>query len=288
MKKCWVILFLLSLSVFNSAQDLTSLKLEYNNGNFAFVAAKADSLISCCSNPNTETEMRWVCANALSKLGKFNDAFKHYEFIEASMNKSLIPEDLELNMGICLLKNLQVDLAYLHLKQYYTEHKLDYKAQYWYAECLYRKGEVKLAQEILIAAVSTFPDDPDAYYLLGIIATEKDQFEKAYLYFQTAFDIKPNLYSAKFNMGISKFYAHQLDAAEEIMAELALEDSPMTADVLSVLGEIRFRQHDDEGACEYWKQAEKAGVAEAKENYQKICVDKKGNPRFVKRSFVAF
>ena len=146
----------------------------------------------------------------------------------------------------------------------------------------------KEALRVLQKAVDSFPDDPDAFYLMGIIHTEKGDYEKAFIYFQAAYDTKNTLLDAKFNMGLTKFYAQQLESAEEILSELALEKTPLIPEVLALLGEIRYRLHDEEGACEYWKEAINYGNEESKENHQKVCFDKKGGPKFKKKSFVSF
>lgn len=248
------------------------------------VAKSLDSLSKCCPSFNQSDPDSWsfLYANSKMKTGKFSEAKALYEAI------SFKPEEYPLHYGICLMKNNLFEEAFKQLNGYYAGHEEDYKATYWLGECYYYLQKPKEALRILQRAIDAFPEDPEAYYLMGIIYTERSDYEKSFLYFQAAYDTKPTLLEAKFNMGMAKYYAQQLEAAEEIFSELALEKTNNIADILMLLGEIRYRLHDEEGACGYWKEADSYGQAEAKEQYARVCIDKKGNAKFHKKSFVSF
>lgn len=266
------------------AQSLPQYKDLYKAEKFSVVAHDVDSLFKCC--PQTvagkEDEWHFLLANAQMKIKAFDKAKSHYEAI------GFKPEEYGLNYGICLLKNQLFEPALPVLTDYYNNHQEEYKAIYWLGECYYYLQKPKDALRILQRAIDSYPEDPDAYYLMGIIHTERGEYEKSFIYFQAAYDTKPTLLAAKFNMGMAKYYAQQMEAAEEIFSELALEKPENLAEVLMLLGEIRYRFHDEEGACEYWKESSNYGNDEAKGSYQKVCIDKKGNPKFVKKSFISF
>jgi len=280
------ILCLTFIAIANSliAQNLSVCQNEYKAGRFESLNKRLDSLQKCCPNHNQSDPDAWtfLAANTKMKLGKFSDAKSMYERI------GFKPEDYPLNYGICLIKNNLFEEAFKQLNDYYSGHEEDYKATYWLGECYYHLQKPKEALRILQRAVDAFPEDPDAYYLMGIIYTERGDYEKSFLFFQAAFDTRPTLLEAKFNMGMAKYYAQQLDAAEEIFSELALEKIKNLPELLMILGEIRYRLHDEEGACEYWKEADGYGHPEAKEQYNRVCIDKKGNAKFRKKSFVSF
>jgi tetratricopeptide (TPR) repeat protein len=266
------------------AQSLPQYKDLYKAEKFSVVAHDVDSLFKCCPQivAGKEDEWHFLLANAQMKIKAFDKAKSHYEAI------GFKPEEYGLNYGICLLKNQLFEPALPVLTDYYNNHQEEYKAIYWLGECYYYLQKPKDALRILQRAVDSYPEDPDAYYLMGIIHTERGEYEKSFIYFQAAYDTKPTLLAAKFNMGMAKYYAQQMEAAEEIFSELALEKPENLAEVLMLLGEIRYRFHDEEGACEYWKESSNYGNDEAKGSYQKVCIDKKGNPKFVKKSFISF
>jgi tetratricopeptide (TPR) repeat protein len=265
-------------------QKLVEYQTLYAQEKFGPVAQAVDSILKCCGTQISGQidDWRFLLANAQMKIGRFAEAKTHYESI------SYHNDNYPLNYGICLLKNQLFELAFAQLNDYYLNHGEEYKAIYWLGECYYYMQKPKEALRVLQKAVDSFPDDPDAFYLMGIIHTEKGDYEKAFIYFQAAYDTKNTLLDAKFNMGLTKFYAQQLESAEEILSELALEKTPLIPEVLALLGEIRYRLHDEEGACEYWKEAINYGNEESKENHQKVCFDKKGGPKFKKKSFVSF
>jgi tetratricopeptide (TPR) repeat protein len=282
-KLVWLfVLFICALGI--QAQNLSFFQDQYKSSKFQTLGNALDSLRKCCPTYNQVDPDGWayLSANTKMKLGKFQEAKSFYESI------GFQPEDYSLNYGICLLKNNLFDEAFKQLNGYYVGHEEEYRAIYWLGECYYYLQKPKEALRVLQRAIDAFPEDPEAYYLMGIIYTERGDYEKSFLYFQAAFDTKPSLLEAKFNMGMAKYYAQQLEAAEEIFSELALEKTKNLPDILMILGEIRYKQHDEEGACEYWKEADGYGNVEAKEQYNRVCIDKKGNVRFHKKSFVSF
>jgi TolA-binding protein len=266
------------------AQSLSVYQNDYKAGKFENLGKRLDSLQRCCPSYNQSDPDAWtfLYANTKMKLGKFSEAKGMYESI------GFKPEDYPLNYGICLIKNNLFEEAFKQLNDYYSSHEEDYKATYWLGESYYHLQKPKEAIRVLQRAVDAFPEDPDAYYLMGIIYSEKGDYEKSFLFFQAAYDTKPTFFEAKFNMGMAKYYAQQMEAAEEVFSELALEKIKNLPEVLMILGEIRYRLHDEEGACEYWKEADGYGHPEAKEQYNKVCIDKKGNAKFHKKSFVSF
>ena len=284
MRNFSLIISILFLSTSLWSQKLVEYQTLYAQEKFAQVAKDVDSLLKCCPTQmgGQMDDWNFLLANAQMKVGKFTDAKSHYESI------SYHTETYPLHYGICLLKNQLFELAFAQLNDYYLNHSEEYKAIYWLGECYYYMQKPKEALRVLQKAVDSFPDDPDAFYLMGIIHTERGDYEKAFIDFQAAYDTRNTLLDAKFNMGLTKFYAQQLESAEEILSELALEKTPLLPEVLALLGEIRYRLHDEEGACEYWKEAINYGNEESKENHQKVCFDKKGSPKFKKKSFVSF
>ncbi len=284
MRKLILILSIFLMTSSSWGQKLVEYQTLYAQEKFGPVAQAVDSILKCCGTQISSQidDWRFLLANAQMKIGRFAEAKTHYESI------SYHNDNYPLNYGICLLKNQLFELAFAQLNDYYLNHGEEYKAIYWLGECYYYMQKPKEALRVLQKAVDSFPDDPDAFYLMGIIHTEKGDYEKAFIYFQAAYDTKNTLLDAKFNMGLTKFYAQQLESAEEILSELALEKTPLIPEVLALLGEIRYRLHDEEGACEYWKEAINYGNEESKENHQKVCFDKKGGPKFKKKSFVSF
>ena len=284
MRKLILILSIFLMTSSSWGQKLVEYQTLYAQEKFGPVAQAVDSILKCCGTQISGQidDWRFLLANAQMKIGRFAEAKTHYESI------SYHNDNYPLNYGICLLKNQLFELAFAQLNDYYLNHGEEYKAIYWLGECYYHMQKPKEALRVLQKAVDSFPDDPDAFYLMGIIHTEKGDYEKAFIYFQAAYDTKNTLLDAKFNMGLTKFYAQQLESAEEILSELALEKTPLIPEVLALLGEIRYRLHDEEGACEYWKEAINYGNEESKENHQKVCFDKKGGPKFKKKSFVSF
>jgi tetratricopeptide (TPR) repeat protein len=280
----WLMGFLLICANLAQSQSLSQFQERYKAEKYTGLGHDIDSIFQCCAQQVAGKEDDWhfLAANAYMKTKGFEKAKAHYESI------GFKPEEYALNYGICLLRNQQIEAAFPYLNDYYNNHQDDYKAIYWLGECFYYQQKPKDALRILQRAVDSFSDDPDAYYLMGIIHTERNEFEKAFIYFQAAYDIRPTLLPAKFNMGMAKYYAQQMESAEEIFSELALEKPDNLSEVLMLLGEIRYRFHDEEGACEYWKESTNYGSEEAKASYQKVCIDKKGNPKFIKKSFISF
>ncbi len=200
-------------------QKLVEYQTLYAQEKYTQVAKEVDSLFKCCPTQlgGQVDDWQFLLANAQMKVGKFSEAKSHYESI------SYHNETYPLSYGICLLKNQLFELAFAQLNDYYLNHGEEYKAIYWLGECYYYMQKPKDALRVLQKAVDSFPDDPDAFYLMGIIHTEKGDYEKAFIYFQAAYDTRNTLLDAKFNMGLTKFYAQQLESAEEILSELALE-----------------------------------------------------------------
>ena len=118
-----------------------------------------------------------------------------------------------------------------------------HRNDFTYGVALFQQGYLQQAMESFLEVVAAKPDDPDAYYNLGTLSLQKNDFPAAQTYLERALKLRPNYPEALNNLGMM--------AAQKGNAEEAIQDfqqslllRPSYAVALLNLGNVYRRQRD--------------------------------------------
>ena len=118
-----------------------------------------------------------------------------------------------------------------------------HRNDFTYGVALFQQGYLQQAMESFLEVVAAKPDDPDAYYNLGTLSLQKNDFPAAQTYLERALKLRPNYPEALNNLGMM--------AAQKGNAEEAIQDfqqslllRPRYAVALLNLGNVYRRQRD--------------------------------------------
>jgi tetratricopeptide (TPR) repeat protein len=219
------------------------------------------------------------------KLGEFSKALDDYERAKIlGYNQN----DLYLHRGICKVSMALHESAKSDLTNYLQRNENDQIGYYWLAAAEYLSMDNKKAMRYLDEAMMLDSVYADAYYLRGAIYADQKKMNLALDDFQEAYRLNPDLHRAKFNVAIIMLDMGQNRNATELLSELKLENTDFVQEILYFKGEALFNLHDLEGACSDWVEAAQLGDHDAESNYKRLCLDKKGKPRFKRRSYYQF
>lgn len=224
-------------------------------------------------------------ADCYHKLGEMSKALDDYERAKIS---GYSQDDLYLNRGICKVSLSLFESAKSDLTSYIQRRQTDPKGYYWLASAEYLMMENKASMRYLDEVILLDSLYADAYYLRAAIYADQKKMNLALEDFQEAYQLNPNMHRAKLNIAIILLDMGQNRNAIELLSELKLENTDFVHEVLYYKGEALFNMHDTEGACSDWVEAAQLGDNDAESNYKRLCLDKKGKPRFKKRSYYQF
>ncbi len=247
--------------------------------------AKALTTINIQLVQNESPKALMLRADCYHKLGEFTKALDDYERAKIS---GYAKDDLYLHRGICKVSLSLYESAKSDIKNYIQRRQDDPKGYYWLASAEYLMMENKASMRYLDEALYLDSLYADAYYLRAAIYADQKKMNLALEDFQEAYHLNPSLHRAKLNIAIILLDMGQNRNAIELLSELKLENTDFVHEVLYYKGEALFNMHDIEGACSDWVEAAQLGDNDAETNYKRLCLDKKGKPRFKRRSYYQF
>ena len=129
-----------------------------------------------------------------------------------------------------------------------------FKANFFLASMLLQKKQFKRAKELLLKAISIYPDYSEPYNNLGIAMKELGQKSESIIYFQKAIKIEPNHKMAHNNLGIA---FKELGKYQEAINSYkkAIEVDPNNANAFNNLGIIFTEFGDTKESTSYFKKA---------------------------------
>jgi tetratricopeptide (TPR) repeat protein len=269
----------MSTSVAQNALDQA--KQAYAKGEYATALTTVDIQILQHESA-AALKLRGDCHH---KLGEFSKALDDYERAKILGYNQ---QDLYLHRGICKVSLALYESAKSDLTNYLQRKEQDPIGYYWLAAAEYLTMENKKAMQYLDEAMHLDSAYADAFYLRGAIYADQKKTNLALDDFQEAYRINPKLHRAKFNVAILMLDMGQNRNAIELLSELKLESTDFVEEILYFKGEALFNLHDLEGACSDWVEAAQLGDRDAESNYKRLCLDKKGKPRFKRRSYYQF
>jgi tetratricopeptide (TPR) repeat protein len=281
MKRLFFLFFLIHALLHPvSAQDTLAVMHDlYAQGQFEQV------LVTLSATETKDPKKLKLKADCYQKLGELNGALDYYE--KASLH-GYHQADIYLNRGICKVSLGYFDDAKIDFMNYLERVPTDAKAYYWIATTEYMVMENRASMRFLDQAIELDSAYAEAYYLRGANYIELHKPLFALEDFQKAYELNPGLHRAKFNIAVLMLDMENYKGALELLSELKLESHDFTEEVLYYRGETYFRMHDTEGACMEWREAQLLGDEDAKYNYEKLCLDKDGKPKFKRRSYAEF
>jgi arylsulfatase A-like enzyme/Flp pilus assembly protein TadD len=119
-------------------------------------------------------------------------------------------------------------------------------------------GRLKQAKELCAQMISEHPDIAFTYFLLGDIALNEKEFDKAVTYFFQALRLDPKYWKAQKGLGVAFFNLKQLDEAIKHYKE-ALLLKPDGSTIYYELGAAYAHQEKLDDAIKCWNEALKYG-----------------------------
>lgn len=273
---------LMAVQVTMSAQSAYDQALQsYKNGDYATALTTIDIQLLQHESP----QALMLRADCYQKLGELSKALDDYEKAKIS---GYSQDDLYLNRGICKVSLSLLESAKSDLKNYIQRRQEDPKGYYWLASTEYLMMENRASMRYLDEVLYIDSLYADAYYLRAAIYADQKKMNLALEDFQEAYRLDPKMHRAKLNIAIILLDMGQNRNAIELLSELKLENTDFVHEVLYYKGEALFNMHDIEGACSDWVEAAQLGDNDAETNYNRLCIDKKGKPRFKRRNYYQF
>lgn len=224
-------------------------------------------------------------ADCLQKKDEFSKALDHYDRAKL---RGYLSEDLYLSRGICRISLGQYELARLDLIHYSGARPGDARTYYWLAAIEYFEMNNRRSIQLLDECVYIDSTCAAAYFLRAANYRETNKPTLAVEDFMMAYALDASLHQAKLYAAVTMLDMEHYQNAIELLSEVNLEGSRFNAEALYYRGEARYRMHDFEGACVDWSEAASLGDVDAAENYRRICADRKGGPKFKRRTFGEF
>ncbi|MCC6599276.1 MAG: hypothetical protein IT223_01215 [Crocinitomicaceae bacterium] len=279
--KLLYILFMLPLTA-HGQTGIDPLYSMYKSGNYETAIQQADVFLK--ENPDHPEALK-IKADCYQKMMEYDLALANYDRARLSGYKQ---SGIYLNRGICKLSMDMTEEARIDLVTYISKEPEDAKGYYWMGTLEYLNLDNKASLRYLNEALLLDSTYSDAYYLRAANYIEQKKNLFAMDDFEMAYRFNPQLYRAKMNMAVILLDMGNYNASLELLSELQLEDIDFVAEVLYYRGETLFMMHDSEGACKDWKEAAVSGDRDAQENYQRLCLNREGKPRFKRRSYGQF
>lgn len=239
-----------------------------------------DEVIALLQEPQTAGE--WLLqADALHKTGHFNEALQAYDAAETEGYEA---PDLNLHRGICLFSLGAYESCLNELSQAHTHLPQEPRIPYYFAAVSYMQHQYKRAARYLEDALTMAPGYFDAHYLMGAVLLELGDAAKAADAFSRCNTLNADDQRTKLNMAIALSRDASYSDARRILDEVINEaEEEVLRDAFYHRGVVRYRLHDDTGACEDWFMAAGLNDREAAvllldmcEKQQKRLKDRKG------------
>lgn len=253
----------------------------YKNGEYAIALATLDIQITQHESPQA-LMLRGDCYH---KLGEYSKALDDYEKARIT---GYSKDDLLLNRGICKTSLALYESAKSDLSSYIQRREDDPKGYFWMATIEYLMMENRSSLRYLDQVLLIDSAYADAYYLRAANYADQQKMNLALEDFQEAMRLNPKMHRAKLNIAIILLDMGQNRNAIELLSELRLEDTGFIEEILYYKGEALYNMHDIEGACSDWVEAAQLGDRDAETNYNRLCIDRKGKPRFKRRNYYQF
>jgi len=118
----------------------------------------------------------------------------------------------------------------------------------------YRNGQVREAEGLCNKLLAEYPDHPETKHLLGVIALQKGEPDKAVCLIRDAIGFRPHNAIFHYNLGIAYHAQGDLDQAG-VSLRRALEIQPDQAGVYRSLGALYQQQGDTDNAITHYRHA---------------------------------
>lgn len=283
MKSRIIVLVLLShFSIVMLPQSaLDEAREAYSKGSYTQALASVEIQILQHESPQA-LMLRADCNQKLGELSKALDDYERAKIMGYSQ------DDLYLNRGVCKVSLNLIESAKSDLTNYIQRRQNDPKGYYWMAAAEYMIMETRASMRYLDEALYIDSLYADAYYLRAANYAQQRKMNLALEDFQEAYRLNPTMHRAKLNIAIILLDMGQNRNAVELLSELKLENTDFVHEVLYYKGEALYNMHDMEGACNDWVEAAQLGDMDAERNYNRMCINKKGKPRFKRRNYYQF
>lgn len=212
-------------------------------------------------------------ADCFQKMGNYESALADYNF---SIRKEVSDSIVFLNRAACRINIELFEDAVTDLHKYLEKHPESPKAFYYLAVVEYYNFNYKGAIDYLELASTLNPDYMEAYYLLGAVYGEMGKPDLALENYGTAYELDPTFHRSMLNAAVLKMEYNDPDGALAILESLKTEQHDFGPELHYYLGEAKVMLHDKEGACDEWQTAAAIGDAEARVNYDRVCLGAKG------------
>jgi Flp pilus assembly protein TadD len=131
---------------------------------------------------------------------------------------------------------------------------------------LFRQKQYQEAERRLQICLAANPDDSSSHELLGLVLAQSGQPEPAGEHLRQALKLARANDDYRFNLAMFLAEGERIDEADEV-AEPLLESRP-GADVYSLVGFIRLRQHQEREAAEWFEKAVSAAPGRSQAWYR--------------------
>lgn len=278
MHRMLLTLFVYTLIAQVAVAQLGKLEDLYEEGNYEEVIALL---------PEPQTAPEWMLlADALHKTGEFNTALDAYNNAESAGYEA--PE-LHLHRGICLFSLEAYEYCLDELAIARTFLPGEPRIPYYFAAVSYMQHRYEMAERYLNDALKLLPDYYDAHYLSGAVSLELGNAAKAADAFSRCHTLKPDDYRSKLNIAIALSRDAAYSDARSLLDDI-IDDAQdeVLRDAYYHRGVVRYRMHDDDGACEDWANAASLDDREAAELLTEMCEKQKKKLKDRKGVYVAF
>lgn len=193
--------------------------------------------------------------NVLQEMGDYENALQLYQ--QAHTLDSGDPRPI-FNMGVVLCKLYKYEEAIEQFDAMLRTHDRHALALAHRAACHFHLGRFEEAAADANRALTLAPDLPEAYHALGLLEMEKGDFALAERIFTEALDFQPDNSELLAGRGLARLKLRKNeDALEDLDAAVAYDTRNGAA--YYIRASLRKKMHNDVGACEDYRQANKYG-----------------------------
>jgi tetratricopeptide (TPR) repeat protein len=236
--------------------------LQTNN----FLLAERDFKVAIARTPESLEAWRGY-GDAYFQRGEYISAASHYEKVEKIDPSNLLAK-YQLGMVSAKLGNYQKALDYLTDEVIAENTSEGYAARGY---CLFKLGNYFEAHKNASLAKDANISNPNAYHVLGLIASANGEYEAASALFDETIAIAPNHAQGLYNAGVNKYLMLQFIEAEVFLTK-AMEYEEMKGAACMAMANLKLSIGESASACTFFKQASELGYeAHPEENTSVFC-----------------
>lgn len=174
---------------------------------------------------------------------KLNSDDKALAEFEKALSLNPDYQDVQTNIVLVYLEQSRLIEARKLLKEIQNKYSESYLSLFAEGRLLCLENQFEEAEKVLQKAINLSPEEPSAYYLLGIVYASQSLFDMAIGKFEKAIALAEKNSDANmyFNLGVCYYRNRRFQLAQDALTKATARDPKLT-EAHTVLGQIYFKQ----------------------------------------------